>query len=366
MPDHHLRARAAVAVERGKPLQVREISVRAPGSDEVVVRVVVCGICASDVHVWRTGEGISFPAVLGHEAAGVIEAVGDNVRGVGPGSRVLVTWVAQCGTCRACRSGRPQLCAAISTDGVDGSLTLDGEPLARYMSVAGLAERIVVPARRVLPVPDTIALDEACLVGCGVTTGFGAAVISGQAQWGDSVAVFGCGAVGLSAIQGARVAGAGRIIAVDTNRQRLEAAGRLGATELLCPDDGEPSEAILQLSDGGVDLAVEAVGSPLVARQAFEAIAPGGRAVVVGLTSYRDEIKVPVVSLLLDRTLRGSIHGSANPARDIPRLFELMEGGQLRLAELSGPRFSLEQATDALAALEAGEAIRPRVTLQAE
>lgn len=366
MNIYPLTARAAVAHERGKPLRVEEIAVRAPGPDDVVVRVVVCGICASDLHVWRTGEGVIFPAVLGHEAAGVVEAIGENVSTVAAGARVLVTWVAQCGVCRACRAGKPHVCSAISSDGRDGSLSLAGEPLSRYMSVAGLSEKIVVPARCVLQVPDEIPLDDACLVGCGVTTGFGAAVITGEVGWGESVAVFGCGAVGLSAIQGARIGGAGRIIAVDGKRDRLQAAERLGATDVLCIDDGDPVAAIQKLSDGGVDLAVEAVGGPEVARQAFEALAPGGRAVIVGLTSYRDEIKVPVLSLLLDRTLRGSIHGSASPARDIPKLFDMIRLGRLRLDELSGPRFPLEQADQALAALASGAAIRPRVVLRAE
>jgi len=366
MASHPMTARAAVAMEPGAPLQVREIAVRAPAADEVVVSVVACGICASDIHVWRTGEGLPFPAVLGHEAAGIVETVGDNVASVAPGARVLVTWVAQCGTCRACRAGRPQLCAEISSDGCDGSLSLDGEPLGRYMSVAGLSERIVVPARRVLAVPDGIPLADACLVGCGVTTGFGAAVITGRVRWGETVAVFGCGAVGLCAIQGARIAGAGRIIAVDTNQQRLDVAQRLGATDLICAADTEPTRAIRRLTEDGVDLAVEAVGSPAVARQAFDALAPGGRTVVVGLTRYADEISVPVVALLLDRSLQGSIHGSANPARDIPLLLDLVELGRLRLDELSGPHFPLEQATEALAALAAGEAIRPRVILRTE
>jgi len=364
--SHALRARAAVALEPGAPLHVQEIEVRAPGPDDAVVRVVACGICASDVHVWRTGEGLPFPAVLGHEAAGIVEAVGDNVANVAPGARVLVTWVAQCGKCRGCRAGRPQLCAEISSDGCDGSLALDGQPLGRYMSVAGLSERIVVPARRVLTVPDAIPLADACLVGCGVTTGFGAAVIAGRVGWGESVAVFGCGAVGLCAIQGARIAGAGRIIAVDKNQERLDVAARLGATDLISVADTEPVQAVRRLTEDGVDLAVEAVGSPAVARQAFDALAPGGRAIVVGLTRYADEISVPVIGLLLDRALQGSIHGSANPSRDIPPLLDLVELGRLRLDELSGPRFPLDQATEALEALAAGKAIRPRVILQAE
>jgi Zn-dependent alcohol dehydrogenase len=358
--------RAAVVTGAGQALEVREISVRAPQSHEVIVRVTVCGICASDVHVWRSGESIVFPAVLGHEAAGVVEFVGADVDSVAAGARVLVTWVGQCGNCRACRAGRPHLCTATSTDGRDGSLSLDGQPLSRYMSVGGLSERIVVPARRLLPVPDEIPLEDACLVGCGVTTGFGAAVITGHVRWGETVAVFGCGAVGLSAVQGASYAGAGRVIAVDLSAERLDVATRLGATETVLAEAGDPVETIRELTGDGVDLAVEAVGSPAVARQAFDALAPGGRAVVVGLTSFRDEISVPVVSLLLDRTLQGSIHGSADPVRDIPVLLDLVKQRRLDLAALSGERFTLEQTTEALLALANGEAIRPRVVLQAE
>ena len=171
----------------------------------------------------------------------------------------------------------------------------------------------------------------------------------------------GCGGVGLSAIQGARIAGAGRIIAVDPNRSRLELARRLGATDVIAPADADPVQTIHVLSDGGVDLAIESVGSAAIVRQAFDAIAPGGRAVAVGLTSVSEEVSIPLVSLLLDKSLHGSIHGSADPARDFPKLFALAARGELRLEEMAGPDFSLEQVNDAFEALARGHAVRPRV-----
>ncbi len=222
-----VRARAAVAHELGAPLRVEEITVRDPGPGEVRVRIAACGICASDLHVWRTGEGIAFPAVLGHEASGVVEALGSGVTEVSVGQPVVIAWIPRCGTCRACRAGRTHLCAAMRTNADDGSLSLGGKALGRYMSVSGLSELVVVGERSAIPVPDGLPLRSVCPVGCGVTTGFGAAVITGAVRWGESVAVFGCGGVGLSAIQGARIAGAARIVAVDPNRRREGLGGRL-------------------------------------------------------------------------------------------------------------------------------------------
>jgi Zn-dependent alcohol dehydrogenase len=359
-----VRARAAVAFERGAPLRIEEIAVRDPGPGEVRVRIAACGICASDLHVWRTGEGIGFPAVLGHEASGVIEAVGPGVTEAAAGDPVVLSWIPRCGTCRACRAGRTHLCAAMRTNAVDGSLSLEGRTLGRYMSVSGLSEQVVVGERSAIPVPADLPLRSVCPVGCGVTTGFGAVVITGAARWGESVAVFGCGGVGLSAVQGARIAGAARIVAVDPNRRRLRLAGELGATDLVSPDDGDPVAAIHALTEGGVDLAIEAVGNGDAARQAFDALAPGGRGVVVGLPSYTEEIRVPMISLLFDKSLRGSIHGSADPARDFPKLFALARRGELRLEEMAGPDYPLEKVNDAFEALAGGNAVRPRVVFE--
>ncbi len=358
-------ARAAVAFERAAPLRVEEVAVRAPGPGEVRVRMAACGICASDLHAWRTGEGITFPVVLGHEASGVIEAVGAGVVQLAVGEPVVIAWVPRCGSCRACRAGRTHLCAAMRTNAADGSLSLGGKALGRYMSISGLSELVVVGERCAIPVPRGLSLRSACLVGCGVTTGFGAAVITGAARWGESVAVFGCGGVGLSAVQGARIAGAARIVAIDPNRARLRLARELGATDLVSPDEGDSVAAIHALTEGGVDLAIEAVGNGAVARQAFDALAPGGRAVVVGLPSYTEEIRVPMISLLLGRSLHGSIHGSADPARDFPKLFELAQHGTLRLEEMAGPDYPLEQGNDAFDALASGRAVRPRVVFEA-
>jgi Zn-dependent alcohol dehydrogenase len=359
-----IRVRAAVAHERGAPLRIEEVVVREPGPGEVRVRIAACGICASDLHVWRGGEGIGFPAVLGHEAAGRIDALGPGVTAVSIGQSVVIAWTPRCGRCRACRAGRPHVCAGITTNAQDGSLSLGGVQLGRYMNVSGLAERVVVPAGSVVPVPDEVPLTAACLVGCGVSTGFGAAANTGAARWGESVAVFGCGGVGLSAIQGARVAGAARIVAVDPNRGRLELAARLGATDLISPGDSDPVAAIHALTDGGVDLAVEAVGSGAVARQAFDALAPGGRAIVAGLTGFAEEIRVPVVSLLLDKSLCGSIYGSADPARDFPRLFALCARGELEIEGMAGPDQPLDKVNDAFEALASGRAVRPRVIFE--
>ncbi|MCC6766589.1 MAG: alcohol dehydrogenase catalytic domain-containing protein [Deltaproteobacteria bacterium] len=356
-----LRTRAAVAFACGEPLRIEEVTVRDPGPGEVRVRVAACGVCASDLHVWRTGEGIGFPAVLGHEASGVVEAVGAGVTEVAQGQAVVLAWIPRCGRCRACRVGRAHLCAGMRTNADDGSLALGGAPLGRYMGVSGLSEHVVVHERAAIPVPEGLPLRSVCLVGCGVTTGFGAAVITGATRFGESVAVFGCGAVGLAAVQGARIVGAATIIAVDPNRARRELAGRLGATHLVSPEDGAAVTAIHALTDGGVDLAIEAAGSASVVRQAFDALAPGGRAVAVGLTSYVEEVSLPVISLLLDKSLHGCLHGSADPGRDFPKLFALAARGELRLEEMAGPDVPLARVNDAFAALAGGRAIRPRI-----
>ncbi len=356
-----IRSRAAVVHETNAPLVVEEITVRDPGPGEVRVRVAACGICASDLHVWRTGEGLAFPAVLGHEASGIVEAVGPEVTAVCEGQRVVVAWVPRCGRCGACRSGRVHLCAAVRTDGSDGSLVLGDQSLGRYMSVSGLAEHIVVSERAAIPLVDGVDLETACTIGCGVTTGYGAASITGGVRSGEQVAVFGCGCVGLSAIQAARIAGARKIFAVDPNRERLALAAEMGATHRVTPDDGNPVKKIQTESDGGVDLAIEAVGGGAIVRQAFDSVAPGGRAISVGLTRFDEQVEIPLVSLLLDKSLRGSIHGSADPIVEFPKLFGLVEQGELELDKLVGPDFPLEKVNDAFEALESGRAIRPRV-----
>ena len=356
-----IKARAAVAFERGEPLRIEEVTVRDPGPGEVRIRVAACGICASDLHVWRTGEGITFPAVLGHEASGIVESIGSGVTEVAEGQPVVIAWIPRCGTCRACRSGRTHLCTSLRTNRDDGSLSLDGRPLGRYMSVSGLSEFVVVNERTAIPVCEDLSLRSACSVGCGVTTGFGAAVITGGARWGESVAVFGCGGVGLSAVQGARIAGASRIIAVDPNPARLALARRLGATDGVSPMDGDPVAAIHELTDGGVDLAIESVGNADVVRQAFDALATGGRAIAVGLTGFSEEVSIPIMSLIFDKSLRGSIHGSADPVRDFPKIFRLAAQGELELEAMIGPDYPLEKVNDAFEASANGSAIRPRI-----
>ncbi|MAG30425.1 MAG: alcohol dehydrogenase [Deltaproteobacteria bacterium] len=359
-----VRARAAIAFEPGAALQVEAVTVRDPGPGEVRVRIAACGICASDLHVWRTGEGIGFPAVLGHEASGVVEAVGDDVREVSEGERVVLAWIPRCGVCGPCHAGRTHLCSSMRTDGSDGSLRLGETILGRYMSVSGLSERVVVSERAVIPVPDGLPLRDVCLIGCGVTTGFGAATLTGGVRAGESVAVFGCGCVGLSAIQGARIAGAFPIVAVDPNPARLDLACRLGATDRVAQGGAEAIAKIHELTGGGAALAIECVGKAVVVRHAFDAIAPGGRAIAVGLTRYAEEVSIPVVSLVLDKTLRGSIHGSADPAQEFPRLFGLAADGEFRLAEMSGPDYPLEQVNEAFEALASGTAVRPRVVFE--
>lgn len=350
--------RAAILHEQNAPLTIEDIDIDDPAPMEARVRVVACGICHSDLNVIeRSTRG---PIVLGHEVAGVVEEVGSAVTSVQPGDRVIAAFVQPCGHCEFCESGKGNLCQQGSQTrdlAANPRLSQGGKPVAQMVGLGGWAEQILTPASGLVKVPDDVGLDVASLVGCGVMTGFGAATNTAKVEPGSTVAVIGTGGVGLNVIQGAKVAGARRIIAVDIAEHKLAYARRFGATDTIDASVGDPVEAVMEMTGGGVDYAFEAIGYAATARQAFDMLKRGGMAVIVGV--IRDEnIEIPGGALLMEKKLVGSLYGSSRIHKDMPRILALYKAGKIDLDGLITKRWPLEQINDGLDALRNGEVAR--------
>jgi S-(hydroxymethyl)glutathione dehydrogenase/alcohol dehydrogenase len=359
-----LRTQAALFRSPGEPLETVEVELEGPGPGEVLVRMAAVGVCGSDLHVVRGEWHRPTPMVLGHEGAGVVEAVGDGVETLAPGDPVVISWAPACGACEACRAGRRQACLRLReaiTAGtlMDGTtkLSLAGEPVYRMTATGCLSERTVLPAAAVLPLGDGIPLQEAALLGCAALTGVGAVRNAGRVTAGESVFVVGAGGVGQFVVQGARLAGAATIVCVDPNEARLEQARKLGATAV-----GVPEEAAGVLPEGA-DVAFDAVGAPETVALALGGTRPGGRCVVVGMPAAGARLDLdPLEFTNREKTLTGSVYGSADPAQALPALLEDVRAGRLELASLVGPRYPLEQADEAFRASLAGSRGRVLVT----
>lgn len=357
-------ARAAVMRAYNTPLAVEEIVLDDPGPGEVIVRLAATGVCHSDAHMLGGHYGTPLPVVLGHEGAGVVEAIGSGVRGLAPGDHVVLAWIPSCGRCRYCATGRPALCS--NRQGVEprgGPMRMHdaaGEGVHQFLDTSAFAERVLVREEGVIPIPADVPLEIAALVGCAVLTGIGAVTRTARIEPGSTIAVFGCGGVGLNVIQGAALAGAVRIIAVDRRAESLEMARRFGAAETLDASDpalGDAAKAIRKATGGGVDYAFEVVGLPETIAQAWESLAPGGRAVVVGLTPPRSQVTLRA-DFLSEKALLGCIFGSSVPRVDVPRVLELYRAGKIKLDELVTRRYPLTAANEALEALRTGPAGR--------
>jgi S-(hydroxymethyl)glutathione dehydrogenase / alcohol dehydrogenase len=359
-----MKTRAAIFRAPELPLEVVELDLEEPGPGEVLVRMAAVGVCGSDLHVVRGEWRRPTPMVLGHEGAGVVEAVGDGVASVAPGDAVVISWAPACGECVACRSGRRQACeplrAAISAGTLpDGTtkLSLDGEPVYRMTATGCLSEHTVLAAEAALPLGAGIPLEQAALLGCAALTGVGAVRNAARVQPGESVLVVGAGGVGQFVVQGARLAGAAAIVCVDPNEARLEQALALGATAV-----GAPEESAALLPDGA-DVAVDAVGGPDTAALALAHTRAGGRCVVVGMPAAGARYDLdPLEFTNREKTLTGSVYGSADPAEALPGLLDDVRAGRLELASLVGPRYPLEQADAAFRASLAGAPGRVLVT----
>ena len=353
------KMKAAVLYTFGEPLVVEEVELHGPGAHEVLVRMAACGVCHSDVHQVK-GEWAGFdpPIVIGHEGAGVVEQVGEDVTTVKPGDHVVLGWQTSCGTCRYCITGLPHLCDNPPGMHPSTSMWKGDQKINFSYTTAFFAEYAVVPKSAAIPIRMEMPLDRASLLACAVMTGVGAAMNTAQVRPGTTVAVFGCGGVGLNVIQGAALCGAGTIIGVDISEDKLEFARSFGLTDAVNAAEQDPVEAIKELTGGaGVDCGFEAIGNLKTMEQVFASVAKGGKAVIAGMPAFRDTAKVslPVMQFFGDRWLTGAYYGGANLWRDIPRLVDLYLAGKLALDSLVTRRYPLEKINEAFTDLIEGK-----------
>jgi S-(hydroxymethyl)glutathione dehydrogenase/alcohol dehydrogenase len=356
-----MNTRAALFSAPGEPLEVREIELEEPGPGDVLVRVAATGICGSDLHVVRGEWTRPTPMVLGHEGAGFVETVGSAVSGLAPSDRVVLSWAPACGACGPCLTGRRYACAPLRAGVAQGTLPdgttrmwADGAPVYRMTAIGALAERIVVPASAALPLPQTISLQEAALIGCAALTGVGAALNRARVEPGSSVLVVGAGGVGQFCVQGARIAGAARIVAADPRPERRERALTLGASEALEP--GEVAE--------GFDYAFDAVGGAGTFELALRATRAGGTTVAVGMAAAGVRYELDPAQLTNEeKTLTGSLYGSEDPAVALPLALEHVRSGRLDLEGALGPIYPLERVNEAIKASMTEAAGRVLVTM---
>jgi S-(hydroxymethyl)glutathione dehydrogenase/alcohol dehydrogenase len=358
---------AAVLREVGRPLSVEEVEIADPGPGEVLVRLAASGLCHSDLHVIQGDWETALPVVLGHEGAGVVEAVGEGVRRVAVGDQVVLSWTSGCEVCRFCVTGRPHLCTNLDTT-VYQNVLLDGTPRLRteagtiYTSLAlgAFARHAVVPETGAIPVGDAVPLDLAAIVGCAVTTGFGAASKTVHVPVGASAVVIGLGGVGLSALQGCVAQSASPVIAVDVHDDKLALATKLGATHVVNGASQDPVAAVMEITGGrGADFVFEAIGLKATIQQMLAMLARQGTAVMVGAPATGITLEVDPNELIsFERRIVGSNYGSANPAVDFPRLLELSTRGHVDLDALVTRRIGLDEINDGFEAMQRGEGVR--------
>jgi S-(hydroxymethyl)glutathione dehydrogenase/alcohol dehydrogenase len=365
-----MKVRAAVAERAGAPITIEELELAPPRRGEVRVRMHAAAVCQSDVHIVDGWMPEPFPMVLGHEGAGVVEELGPDVARLRVGDHVVLTIAPSCGVCDYCLQGRPNLCVVAWSVGGTGGLfdgtsrfSRGGTPIHQFSFTSSFAEAVVVPEAAAVAIPPNVPFDVAALFGCAVVTGVGAVFNTARLPAGSSVAVIGCGGVGLSAIQGARIAGARRIVAVDLRAAKLERAQRAGATDTVTAPAAEAAAAIKELTSGGVEYAFEAVGSPETIRAAWDALRPGGTVVVVGLTRSDAEVALPAFEFVHEKRILGCYYGSARPGLDIPRLIDLYLDGRLRPEVALDRAIELDAIEDAFARMRSGEAGRTIIRL---
>lgn len=357
------QVRAVVAKAVKAPVSVEIIEVPDPGPGEALVAVQACGVCHTDLHYREGGINDEFPFLLGHEAAGVVEAVGEGVTDVAPGDFVILNWRAVCGECRACRRGRPWYCFA--THNATQKMTLDGVALSPALGIGAFAEKTLVAAGQCTKVSPDVKAEVAGLLGCGVMAGLGASLLTGEVGRGDTVAVFGCGGVGDAAIAGALLAGASRIIAVDLDARKLELARTFGATHVVDASAEDPVAAVQALTDGhGADVCIEAVGHPKVFEQAFYARDLAGTLVQVGVPNPQMRIDLPMIDFFgRGGRLKPSWYGDCLPSRDFPMLVDLHLQGRLPLERFVTETIGLDEVEEAFHKMERGEVLRSVVLL---
>ena len=359
-------SKAVICRELDQPVVVETITVDGPQRGEVTIKLAACGVCHSDLSATNGTIPLPPPLVLGHEGAGVVVEVGEGVTGFAVGDHLVTSFIYMCGKCRYCASGRPVLCVeqgkALLTppEGTPRVRDQEGKPLNIFSGCGVMAEYATLSVDNVVKIDPKIPLDRAALVGCAVTTGVGAVFNTAKVEPGSTVAVFGCGGVGLNAIQGAAIAGAERILAIDTLPSKLEMAKQFGATDTLLTIPGQdPTKEIKKLTGGGPDYAFECVGSGALAELAYRVIRRGGKAVIVGVARPTDMSSIkPMGMVFEEKTLQGSYFGSCVPRIDFPRMLQLYMAGKLKLDELITRRYQIDEAPQAFADLASGKNAR--------
>ncbi|MGY2576186.1 S-(hydroxymethyl)glutathione dehydrogenase/class III alcohol dehydrogenase [Vibrio sp. C8] len=367
--DKFIKSRAAVAWGPNQPLKIEEVDVMLPRKGEVLVRIVASGVCHTDAFTLsgEDPEGV-FPSILGHEGGGIVEMVGEGVTSVEVGDHVIPLYTAECGECKFCKSGKTNLCQAVrETQGKglmpDGTTRFykDGQPIYHYMGCSTFSEYTVLPEISLAKVNKEAPLEEICLLGCGVTTGMGAVINTAKVKKGDTVAIFGLGGIGLSAIIGARMVGASRIIGIDINEKKFELAKQLGATDCINPQhfDKPIQEVIVEMTDGGVDFSFECIGNVNVMRQALECCHKGwGESVIIGVAGAGQEISTRPFQLVTGRVWRGSAFGGVKGRSQLPGIVEQYLAGEFGLQEFITHTMALDEINDAFDLMHAGESIR--------
>jgi len=337
------------------------LTLKPPREGEVVVKVMASGVCHSDLSVMQAKIPVPPPCVLGHEGAGIVEEIGKGVKDLKPGDHVVMAWVQPCGTCHYCRAGRSHLCEAGVQSAMAGEeMVFDkgGTPVGRMAGVGSFADHTVVRATAAIKIPDDVPLDRACLVGCGVMTGVGAVFNAAKVEPGATVAVIGCGGVGLSAVNGAALAGAERIIAIDRVPSKLELAREMGATDTINASNVDAVEAVREMTKGGVHYSFEALGTKATAEQAFQMLRPGGTATIIGMVPFGIKIELHGFDFLRDRKIQGTSMGGNRFRVDMPRLLSLWRQGRLKLDHLISGRLKLAEINEGFAALKSAAPVR--------
>ena len=354
--------RAAVFYEPHAPLQIEDIDVKKPGSREVLLRTSHAGLCHTDLHFMLGLNSHPVPAVLGHESSGIVEEVGRDVTHVRPGDHVVTCLSVFCGTCKYCTTGRPALCFNADVKyppGVSERHTWNKPGrIHTFMNLSSFAEQMLVHENAIVKIRNDMPLDRAALVGCAVMTGYGSVVNTARVQPGETVAVIGCGGVGMAAVNSAFIAGAERIIAIDMQPAKLEMARKLGATDAVNPREGDPVEKVRELTGGGVDHALECLGSKRTAEQSFQMLGFGGTATVVGLIPVGEKIELHGWEFLRERRIQGSLMGSNRFRVDMPRIIELYMQGRMHLDEFVSQKIRLEDINEGFTAMREGRILR--------